>query len=176
MDPRDHVTELVAPTARIASAAEAATYLGGLATEDAAQAAMLQLMLDVATDEVDHWRSTAGWCFRQRTLRLDLADFDGQTYLPGGPSTITAATLDGTASTDYEVVERGDEKVVCVEREGDWSFTYTVGNAVIPPAAELAVLRLVASFWEKRSAVLDEDARRDVASMLSQYTVRTSWE
>ena len=177
---RDRVELVEGPTGEVVTADEAAVYLGGLSLTDADAAALLDTLLEAAHDLIDGWDTEYGWCFRERTLRLTLpeevVEFRDAFVLPGGPSAITGATLDGQASTEYETDIVDHETRVTLEDYGEWIFTYTVGSATVPPAAKLALLRLVGSFWSERRAQVDEAARMDLALMLRRHIVRTDWE
>lgn len=177
MDARQHTTETVPPTGQMVTPAEAAAYLGGVVITDATQSALLDLMIAAATDFVDGHATDFGWCFRERTLELALDDWCGEVTLPGGAvRAISAVTLDGNPATDYETEPSGRETVLTVTERGDWRVTYTVGAAAIPPQGKLALLRLVATFWAKRAAVMDAEADTDVRHMLRHWTVISPWE
>ena len=177
MNPRSRVTE-VSVTGSMATVAEASAYLGGINTTDTGQAALLDMVMAAAHDYVDGWDTRFGWCFRVRTLRLDVELGDGEcVILPGGASAVTGATLDGTASTAYDTdIDDAGQTVVTVEADGEWRITYTVGDSTVPELAKLAFLRLVGTFWAERRAVLDSAAMEDAAHMLRRWTVRSGWE
>ena len=176
LNARAFVTLVDGPTGAFATPAEVGVYLGGINVSDPGQDALLETLMKAAQEIVDGWNTYWGWCFRPRTLRLDLEDFDGFVELPGGKSTVTEVRRNGEVYTgDYGSITRSNGTRLCLQGEADWRITYTVGDSEIPADAKLAYLRLVGTFWTNRAAMIDAKAHADVANLLRRFKVRTDW-
>ena len=163
------------PTGTVATAADFASYLGGI--EDVATATVqLDLMIASATARIEQ---VLGYSFRARTFRVDIPKGNRclAIWLPWGPASTVTVTVDGADFTDFETERRYRHvDFIAVDTAEAYRIEWDVGSSTeYPPEFVLEVFRVAAHLWNMPGADGFQALMQDVRALLSFYNARPDW-
>lgn len=162
----------VAPTDTPVSLAEAKAHLR-VDADNQDDDALIQGLLDAATDHLDGYAGILGRCLVAQTWALRLSAFPCEIELPLGPlisvTGITYLDPDGAtqtlATSVYEVID-GPAPLVVLKHNQSWpsirsrarsvTVTFVAGwatRASVPSAIKAAILLLIGHWYANREAV-----------------------